>query len=167
MATETYGENIKHLFKLLKDIKYSMLTTVDADGSLRSRPMANCHAEEFTGELWFFTRASSHKVDEVQRSEKVNLSYAEPGKNSYVSISGTAQLVQDKQKAAELWSTVNKAWFPQGLEDPDLALLKVTVEKAEYWDNPASTMVQVVGMAKAMLTGEPEKMGENKKLSFG
>jgi general stress protein 26 len=167
MATETYGEDVKHLFKLLKEIKYSMLTTVDADGSLRSRPMANCHREEFDGELWFFTRASSHKVSEVERSQQVNLSYAEPGKNNYVSISGTAELVRDKAKCAELWSPVNKAWFPQGLEDPDLALLKVTVEKAEYWDNPASTVVQVAGMAKAMLTGEPEKMGENKKLNFG
>jgi general stress protein 26 len=167
MAIETYGDDVKHLSKLINEIKYAMLTTVDSDGSLRSRPMAHSNKQEFTGELWFFTRASSHKVDEVQRAGQVNLSYAEPGKNNYVSLSGTAELVRDKQKASELWSPVDKAWFPDGLEDPDLALLKVSITKAEYWDNPASTVVQVVGMAKAMLTGEPESMGENKKLNFG
>jgi general stress protein 26 len=81
-------------------------------------------------------------------------------------VSGRAELVLDKQKMAELWNPVYKAWFPKGLEDPEIALLRVKVEKAEYWDMPHSAAVKVIGFAKAVLTGKPYEPGENKKLDL-
>ncbi len=149
---ESREKDIQKLGELIKDIRIAMLTTADADGSLRSRPMAT-PKQAFDGTLWFFTRASSPKVDEVEQAHEVNLSYAAPDSNTYLSVSGTAQLVRDQEKAKELWNPLLKAWFPQGLEDPDLALLRVSVEKAEYWDSPSSTMVQIAGFVKAIATG--------------
>ena len=143
-----------------------MLTTVHEDGSLHSRPMAT-QEPEFDGELWFFTGASSPKVGEVERDHRVNVSYAAPDDNTYVSISGTARLVRDKAKMKELWNPFVKAWFPKGLDDPELALLCVEVDKAEYWDAPSSKMVQLDGLVKATLTGKrPEKVGEHEKLDL-
>ena len=166
MASQTGRDAaVQKLGAMIKDIKIAMLTTVDADGSLRSRPMAT-QSTDFDGDLWFFTRADSPKVDEVRRDEAVNLSYAAPAKQRYVSISGTARLVRDRAKAEELWNPLLKAWFPQGLDDPDLALLKVAVEKAEYWDSPSSTMVHLVGFVKALATGQPYKPGENEKIDL-
>ena len=158
--------DIEKIRDLIKDIRFAMLTTIDADGSLRSRPMGTQEAE-FDGDLWFFTGASSPKVDEVERDERVNLSYAAPDDNRYVSISGTARLVRDRAKAKELWNPVLKAWFPDGLDDPDLALLRVRVEKAEYWDAPSSKMVQLAGFVKAIVTGQrADDMGENEKIDL-
>ncbi len=159
--------DIQKLGELIKDVKIAMLTTLDEDGGLRSRPMAT-QKTEFDGTLWFFTRASSPKVDEVEQEHQVNVSYAAPDSNTYVSVSGPAKLVRDPAKAKELWNPILKAWFPKGLEDPDLALLSVRVEKAEYWDSPSSTMVQIAGFVKAIATGHAYKPspGEHAKMEL-
>ncbi len=164
---ETRNETIQKLGELIKDVKIAMLTTADADGTLRSRPMAT-QKTEFDGTLWFFTRASSPKVEEVEREHQVNLSYAAPDSNTYVSVSGSAELVRDAAKAKELWNPILKAWFPKGLEDPNLALLSVRVEKAEFWDSPSSMMVQIAGFVKAIATGHSYQPGpgEHEKITL-
>ncbi len=159
-----HNENIKKLRELIKDIRFAMLTTVEEDGTLRSRPMATQQVE-FDGDIWFFTNASAPKVDESQRNQHVNVSYSEPKDQKYVSVSGTAQLVRDRHKIEQLWNPLYKAWFPNGLDDPDLALLKVSVDKAEYWNSPSSAVVRLVGFLKAVVTGEPiGNAGENEKI---
>jgi general stress protein 26 len=165
METIMKTENdIQKLATLIKGIKVAMLTTQETDGTLRSRPMAT-QAAEFDGTLWFFTQASSHKVDEIDREHNVNVSYADAGDNRYVSVSGRARLVRDRAKIDELWSPILKAWFPRGKDDPETALLRVDVEKAEYWDAPSSTIVKLVGFAKAMATGQTYTPGENRKIN--
>lgn len=158
-----HNENIKKLREMIKDIRFAMMTTAEDDGTLRSRPMATQQVE-FDGDLWFFTNANAPKVDEVQHNQHVNLSYAEPNDQKYVSVSGKAQLVRDRQKIEELWNPLFKAWFPQGLDDPDLALLKVSLDKAEYWDSPSSKVVRLVGFLKAVVTGKPIDAGDNEKI---
>ena len=158
---------LEQLREKIKDIRIAMLTTIDEDGSLRSRPMATQETES-DGELWFFTAAGSAKAGEVERDHRVNLSYADPDDQRYVSVSGTARMVRDRAKAEELWNPILKAWFPKGLDDPELALLRVQSEKAEYWDSPSSKMVQLVGFIKAVTTGkryEPDP-GENEKIEL-
>jgi general stress protein 26 len=160
----TPENDVKKLAKLIKGVEVAMLTTQDDDGTFRSRPMAATQTE-FDGTLWFFTQASSHKVHEIDREHQVNLSYADPGGNRYVSVSGLATLVRDRAKIDQLWSPVLKAWFPDGKDDPDIALLRVEVSKAEYWDTPSSTLVRLVGFTRAMLTGNQYLPAENQKLS--
>lgn len=155
---ETTEENVQKLGELIKDIKMAMLTTVDEDGSLRSRPMAT-QRTKFDGALWFFTRASAPKVDEVEHEHEVNVSYADADSNTFVSVSGTAELVRDQTKIKELWTPALKAWFPNGSDDPEVALLKIDVEKAEYWDSPHGKVVQLIGYVKAVATGHSYQPG--------
>jgi general stress protein 26 len=155
----TYQQELRKVADLIQDVKIAMLTTVDQDGNLRSRPMAT-QKTEFDGDLWFFTSAGSAKVGEVQSEQRVNVSYSNPEASRYVSVSGTAQLVRDQKKAKELWNPIYKAWFPEGLDDPTLALLKVSVEKAEYWDSPSGKMVQAIGFVKALATGRRYEASE-------
>ncbi len=161
--TKTRDEAIEKLNGLIKDIDFAMLTTVDTDGVLRSRPMSTQEAE-FDGTLWFFTSDKTHKVEEIERDNRVNASYAEPKDNVYVSVSGTASILKDKAKMEELWNPILKAWFPKGLDDPNICLLKVAVEQAEYWDSPSSTLVQIAGFVKALVTGQRADSGENQKI---
>lgn len=160
----TRTEQIEKLRELVKDIDFCMLTTADQDGTLRSRPMSTQQAE-FDGDLWFFIEANSAKVDEVQRDHHVNVSYSDTSKNKYVSVSGTAQVLRDQAKINELWNPVHRAWFPKGPDDPNLALLKVSVHQAEYWDDTSSSMVQFFKMVKAAVTGTPYE-AENQKLNL-
>nr|MBA2736564.1 pyridoxamine 5'-phosphate oxidase family protein [Pyrinomonadaceae bacterium] len=132
---------------------------------LRSRPMQT-QEFDFDGDLWFFTSSKTHKTDEIEKDRRVNVSYAAPDSNTYVSVSGTAEIEKDRAKIEELWNPIYKAWFPEGLEDPNLILLKVTVEQAEYWDSPSSTIVQIAGFVKALVTGERADGGEHEKISL-
>ena len=158
-------ESVKKIGELIKDIEFAMLTTVEEDGTLRSRPMATQQVE-FDGDLWFFTKANSPKVDEVEREHEVNVSYASPDDQRYVSVSGRAQLVRDPEKIKELWNPAYKAWFPEGLDDPELALLKINVKQAEYWESSSSAVVHLFGLAKAAVTGQEYHPGENEKINF-
>ena len=166
MSSTTADQNdVKKLGELIKDISVAMMTTICDDGTLRSRPMVTQQVP-FDGTLWFFTRGDSPKVDEVRQHHEVNLSYAKPDAQHYVSVSGTAAVVRDREKLKELWNPMYKAWFPKGLDDPELALLRVDVSKAEYWDSPSSTMVHLVGFVKAIVTGQEYRPGENKKVNL-
>jgi general stress protein 26 len=167
MQPQTHNpENVKKLAEKIKGIRIAMLTTVDEDGRLVSRPMGTQEAE-FDGTLWFFTQASSPKVGDVQQEQQVNVAYAKPGSDTFISVSGTATLVRDKTKIQELWKPVFKAWFPNGLDDPDLALLRVDATQAEYWDAPGGPVVTLVGLAKSLITHQPANdVGTDEKLTF-
>lgn len=158
-------EEIAKLAELIKDVDIAMFTTVDESGELRSRPMG-IQEVEFDGDLWFFTREHSPKMEEVQKVREVNVSWEDKGKQRYVSVSGQAQIVDDRAKMEELWSPVLKVWFPDGLKDPEISLLKVKVSKAEYWDGPGSKVVQFYGFAKALLTGKEFEGGEHGKIEL-
>jgi YD repeat-containing protein len=147
----------------IKDIQFVMLTTVEQDDDLRSRPMAT-HDMDDDGTIWFFTYDDSAKVREIQRNDRVSLSYTDTGSETYVSAAGKAELVKDRAKINELWSDFLKAWFPEGKNDPRIALLKVTLHQAEYWDRPGGKMVKLFQVAKAIVTGEQDQGGRNEKL---
>lgn len=158
-------EEIAKLREMIKEIRLAMLTTIEDDGTLRSRPMAAQQTEDDI-DLWFFIYGGSPKAQEVRRDDRVNVSFAENDANRWVSVSGRAVIVRDKAKMEELWNPILKAWFPKGLDEPDLALLKVDVEQAEYWDTASSKVVQLVGFVKAVATGQSYEPGEDVKLDL-
>lgn len=160
-----HAESARKLWDLIKNIRIGMLTTVHEDGTLHSRPMAT-QKVEFDGDLWFFTLRNSEKVFDVQKERNVNLSYASPEENCFISVSGRARIRTDRDKAAELWQPMLKAWFPKGLDDPDLALIRVKVDSAEYWDSSAAPIVQAIGFVKALAAGERYHAAENETLDF-
>ena len=153
------------VWEMVKDIEVAMMVTRDEEGHFRGRPMRA--VQQGQGDvLWFFTQGGSPKTGEVQEDERVLLAYSDPGGQNYVSISGTAQVVRDVAKQKELWSEPLRVWFPQGAEAPEVALLKVTVDGAEYWDSPNSTLIHAYGYVKALATGKPPSAGENEKVEF-
>ncbi len=150
----------------IEKVKVAMLTTEEEDGHLRSRPMYTTEAES-TGILWFFTSDHTDKASAIAHDSRVNLAYADPGADTYISVSGKAEIVKDKAKMHDLWNPSLKAWFPDGLDTPDVALLKITVDKAEYWDVASSKMVQLYGFVKATLTGKSARdAGHHEKLDI-
>ena len=163
MANER-EESIAKLREMLEDIDFCMMTTIDS-GHLRARPMST-QAAEFDSEVWFFTRDDSHKVEEIEKDNRVCLGYSKPDDQTYVSVSGRAEMTKDRAKMEELWSPILKAWFPEGLDDPNICLMKVAVEHAEYWESPSGKLVQLFGFVKALATGQEADYGENKKIDL-
>jgi general stress protein 26 len=155
---------MEKLAELIDEIRVGMLTTLEPDGSLRSRPLATLRMDS-DGRLWFFTSITSPKVAEIDQHNHVCISYANPEEQDYVSVSGATQILRERATIKELWSAWAKPWFPDGPDDPDLALLCVTIETAEYWDAPGSKMVQLFGLAKAIQSGDDKALGEHAKVT--
>ena len=121
----------------------------------------------FDGELWFMSHGSTPKIGELSSDEHVLLAYSEPKSQNYVSVSGNARIVRDAAKIKDLWSEGLRVWFPKGPDDPEMALICVEVDSAEFWDSPSSAWVYAYGYAKARMTGEsPTDLGENKVVTF-
>jgi len=156
------SHDVSKLVDRIKDIKIAMMTTIENGNELHSRPMYTTKPEE-DGTLWFFTEQDSSKVQEVREDRHINLGYADPGQNLYVAISGTAKVVTDRAKIKELWSEPLRGWFPNGSDDPNIALLKVTIDRGEFWDTPSSTLLRAYAYAKAVVTGERDQPGPDRQ----
>lgn len=130
---------VDKLNELITGIEIAMLTSQHPNAQLHSRPMATQAVTE-DGCLWFFTALHSSKTDEIRNLNQVNVAYADPANMRFVSVAGTCEFVRSRPVASELWRPEYQRWFPRGLDDPDLILLKVTVNAAEYWDVKAGKM---------------------------
>lgn len=157
------SENLKKLADKISKIETAMLVTTEEDGTLRARPMQALKLEG--NALWFLTGSNSPKSAQIKNDSHVNLSFADESSKLYVSVSGIATVNRDRQKIEELWSEPFKAWFPEGKDDPNIAVIRVEITQAEYWDTPSSPVVHLIGYAKAVVTGERYQPGENEKIS--
>lgn len=152
----------EHLWEMVKDIRFAMFTSRHGNGHLHARPMTlQNKAVDEDACLWFFMSRRNDAVGDLAQDGTVNVSFAHPGDDRYVSVSGTAAVLEDQIKKQQLWSPMAKAWFPDGPTDPDLALVRVAIVHANYWDVKSNKLVQLYKMAKAAITGEPPNdMGE-------
>jgi len=160
---ENYDQQREHLWALIKDIRFAMFTSRNQDGHLHAWPMTtqNKGIDE-DNSLWFFMSRRSEPVGDLETDPEVNVAYADTSSDQYVSVSGVATVVNDPAKIQQLWSKMAEAWFPDGPDDTNLALVKVRIVSASYWDVKDSKIVQVFKMAKAAMTGSPPRdMGEH------
>lgn len=152
---------LTQLGKLIEEIPVAMFCNLDAEGTLVSRPMSPLEMD-VNGALWFFTDVNSSKVEQLR---KVNLSFADPARASYVSLAGHGELETDQAHIQQLWSPFMKPWFPDGPDSANLALLKFVPESAEYWDAPHSKMVRMAAMAASVVAGKPVGVGDHDTLT--
>lgn len=150
MPIQNTETTARKLARMIRGVRVAMLTTTAPDGSLHSRPMAveiedeeKERDRELNGPLWFFTKVDSGKVDEIKNDAQVNLSYVSFEDHRYVSLSGRATIVRDQEKMDALWSPLYRPWFAKGIDEPGLALLRVDVRTAKYWDALVGEMIEI------------------------
>ncbi len=162
MSTQAHSQDevLGKIQDLIKDIRIAMLTTAGEDGRVYSRPMAT-QETRFQGELWFLTREDSGKVAEIRQNAHVNVAYTDTKNSIFISLSGKAEVSRDKAKIAELWNPMYKAWFPKGQDDPEISVLRILVEDAEYWDAPSSAIVRNYQILKAAILKDGSHVGEH------
>jgi general stress protein 26 len=140
MDAQAQGRYSAQQFRdLVKDIPFAMFTTVTASGALRSRPMVATE-NAFDGTLWFFTRTSSAVAQEIAGNNMVNITYVSAPEDRFVSVSGSASVVRDLERAAGMWSPAYNQWFAGGPSDPELSLIKIEASRVEFWDRKAGRM---------------------------
>ena len=165
MSQAVSNDNARDLdraWELMKKIGFAMLVTQDG-GKLRARPMA-AYVEREANTIYFLTDARRHKDEEIARNPSINLSFADAGNQKYVSVSGTASVSNDRAKIKQLFSTPAKAWWDSA-DDPNIRVLKIAPEDAEFWDTPGS-VISYVKMATAAMTGSRPEIGNNRKVSM-
>lgn len=145
-------ESIQTVNNLIKDIKVAMFTTISSDNKIISRPMQTQEVE-FDGELWFLTMKDTEKYQEITSNPNVNLAYAG---NSYVSISGTAEFIEDAAKKKEYWNPIFDKMLDTSYDDPNVVLIKVDADSAEYWDS-GNTLKSVKTFVKKLTNKDTEK----------
>ena len=162
MKTENQtGADRIQLCQLIEHMHLAMLTTSNDSGELVSRPMAPLELAS-DGSIWFFTDRQTEKVAQLQ---KLNLAFTDGDRGTYVSISGHGEIHTDHARMKRLWTPAAKPWFPDGPDSPNLCLIKVVPETAEFWDAPHSKMVRMFAMAASVITGKPIGVGEHDVLN--
>ena len=156
------AQNVDRAWDLMKKIGIAMLVTHDGD-KLRARPMS-AHLERENNAIYFLTDARRHKDEEIARNPSVNLSFADAGGQKYVSVTGTAAVSNDRARIRQLFSTPAKAWWDSA-EDPNIRVLTITPDDAEFWDSPG-TVISYVKMAAAAVTGTRPEIGDNRKVAM-
>jgi general stress protein 26 len=162
MAKDDISGDTGRVWELMKKIGFAMLVTRDGN-KLRARPMSAC-LERDENAIYFLTDARRHKDEEIARDPNVNLSFADPGSQKYVAVTGTAAISNDRARIKQLFSTPAKAWWDSA-EDPNIRVLKVIPDDAEYWDSPGS-VISYVKMAAAAVTGTRPDLGDNRKVAM-
>jgi general stress protein 26 len=155
----------EHVLKLLKQFSSAMLVTHAGADQLRARPMAFAEIED-GGCAWFITSADTAKVHEIVSDTRVHL-VCQKEHSAYLSISGRASLEINPAKLEELWKEPFKIWFPKGKNDPDIALISVRLDEAEYWDNQGLNKVRYLfESAKAYVTGTTPDPKDDEEHAF-
>lgn len=168
MSNDSSSSSREILWKLIKDIRFGMLTHRGANGTMHAHPLTTQNKDiDEQSQLYFFIPRDGEIYQRLQADKQVNVNYADPGDDSYMSISGSASFIDDMAKKEALWSKMTEAWFPGGPGDPNVALLAVKIDQAEYWDVKESKLTQLFKMARASITGNPpEDMGEHKEMKL-
>jgi general stress protein 26 len=156
------AKDLDRVWELMKKIGFAMLVTRDGS-KLRARPMA-AYVERNDNAVYFLSDARRHKDEEIARDPNVNLAFANASDQKYVSVTGTATVSNDRAKIKQLFSTPAKAWW-ESADDPNIRVLKIVPDDAEFWDSPG-TIVSYVKMAAAVVTGTRPVLGDNRKVAI-
>ena len=146
---------LQQLAEKMKDIDFAMLATHTKGGAIGARPMSNNREVDYDGDAWFFADDSTLMASDIADDPQVSLSYQ--GKSGllgmrpfFVAVEGRAVLIRDKGQFAAHWTKGLERWWPDGIDTPGLLLIKVSGERAHYWDgeregelmlSPATTTV--------------------------
>ena len=145
---------------LLKHFRSTMMVTT-VNGKLHARPMGmQGDAAEFDGVLWFFTDRESGKVEEIESEQSVSLIFQSDSDSAYMHLFGKASVINDLAKKKELYTPLLRTWFPEGLNDPRMTMIRFDADHGDYWDSPGGMLQVLAAFTKAIVTGTRGQGGE-------
>lgn len=161
---ENLNKDYEQINALIKDIRFVMVTFITEEGHLHSVPMTTQNTD-FNGVVWFIGAKNSELVKNIATRQQVNLGYSHISNNDYVSINAIAECVHDPEILEQLWSPAYEAFFEQGKNDPNIQLIRVVCNGAQYWKGNGK-LVTLFKLAKASITGETEQLGSSQSVKL-
>jgi general stress protein 26 len=159
-TAQTDNGHAERLWSLIKDVRYPVMTTHRADGGLQARPMSMQNRESDPLDfLWLFTPRDSEQVEDLQWDSSVSIVFTEPVKSVYVVVFGSASVVEDTGRKRQLWSPDAQAWFPEGPDDPNMALVRVRIIQADCWDVKRNAVNHLFKLDTSAITYRPAGQG--------
>jgi general stress protein 26 len=146
-------EAIEKIQDIAKDADICLFATNLSQLPISARPMSTQQVDD-EGNLWFLSSKGSHQNVDIQADSRVQLFYSNKGSAEYLSVYGEASVFQDKKMAEELWTPMAKTWFTEGVDDPDLTIIKVVPSEAFYWDTKNNKMISLLKIITGALTGK-------------
>ena len=141
------------LWSLIKDIRFPAFTTRRSDGGLQSRPMTlQNRGTDPLDFLWFFAPRDSDQVADLQWDSSVSIIFADPRNQAFVAVFGSASVVEDPSRKKLLWSQEAQSWFPEGPDDPALALIRVRIIQADCWDAARNSVTNLFKLDTSAMT---------------
>jgi len=156
-------DSIARVWDIVEKAGVGMLTT-RFSGGLRARPLEP-RLDREAGLIRFVTDVRGAKDDEIEATPDACLIVIEPNDKAYLSITGRAAIIRDRDVAAGIWKRTDDVWWPGGPDDPNVRVLEFHPATAELWDGPSSSTVAAFEFAKAKLTGRKPNLGENRKVT--
>jgi general stress protein 26 len=156
-------EAVKKMKDLAEEIKICMFCTYDVQQVMQTAPMSASKIED-DGTFWFLSAKDSTRNRDIQSNSTTDLIFAQPGKENYLSVHGTSEILYDKQKIDDLWNPIVKTWFTEGKNDPNISVIKFTPGEAYYWDTKHGKMVSFLKIAVGAVTGKTMDDGIQGKL---
>jgi len=157
-------EKLQNIGKKIKGIRTCLFVTHGLERGLKARPMGTQDIE-FDGSVWFMTDKRSNKYKEIENNKSVALEYADGNGVTFVSLSGDAEFLVDQKKIEDFWNPFYKAWF-ESPQDQNIVLIKVTVTRAEYWDNKGGKLGGLADIAIGAVTGKTNSLDEHEVYTF-
>lgn len=159
-------EAIDKLKFLVEEINICLFcTNLKTDDGSTCRPMGVQNVCD-QGNLWFFSEKNSDKNNDISINKNVQLFFSHPGKNSYLVVNGEAEITLDKNKIEELWNPLVKIWFPEGKDDVNISIIKVTPTTAYYWDTEGNRMINFMKLVASAVTGKNLVAGAEGGITF-
>jgi general stress protein 26 len=153
-------EAFEKVSELLKQFPIAFMVTVDDDGALTARPIGIVGGDqEFNGTLWFITDKRSRKAKAISSGASTTLLFQNDKEGAYLHLVGRASMVEDRSKLEELYTTLQRTWFPSGVDDPNITLVRFDADEANYWDSHDSYVRLAAAFVKSVVTGAPGKSG--------
>jgi general stress protein 26 len=148
----TDDERRQRVREILDDARFVMMLTRASGGELHSRPMSIARVSD-DGTLYFSSSIESVKVQDLQRDPRVDLVFQ--ARTQYAHLSGRVEILRSRALIHELWQEDWKLWYPEGKDDPQIVILAVHPERAEYWDQSGTRGLSFLyRAAKAFVKGE-------------
>lgn len=153
------------IWTMMKDFRTCMVTTWNGE-AMHSRPMAP-HFYEEEGMIRFLSDPKSAKTDEIEQEHHINLTFANEGSNTFISLSATATQSRDRAMIKELWNAFAGAWFKGDAETADVVVITARPTEVSYWDGTSSSIVVGFELLKSKVTGKRPDLGDFGKTNLG
>ncbi len=159
-----HGANaIKKVQELADSMPICMFLTRLSNRPIPSRPMATQKVDD-EGMIWFLSSRSSMKDHDINSDPEVQLIYSNMEDAEYMSVLGVAQEFDEMELKRSLWTPMAKTWFPNGVEDPDLAVIRVQPKDGYYWDTKNGRFVSMMKIMASSITGSGKDDGVEGRL---